>query len=751
MSGLRASMDRVWTIAQRELKALFDHPTGYILLVVFTAANAFLFFRQAYLLGVASLRPMLDLLPWLFLFFVPAVSMRVIAEETRTGMLELVLTQPVNDLELVLGKYLGALCFLGIGLALTLPIPIGLAMGAKLHWGTVVAQYVGSALLAAGFAGVGVWASSVARSQVTAFILAIAVTFVLVLVGLDALIVGLPPGAALIAARIGVLSHFESMGRGVIDLRDAVYFLSLAAAFLALAYGMVLGRRLSASGAAARRLRLGTGIIVAAIVVLNLAGGYITGRLDLTPGHAYTLSNATRQIVRNLDDIVTIKVFASDELPTQVALLKRDLDDLLRDVRAASNGKVRVVRRNPSTDESARRDAQSLGITPVQFNVVGESELQVKQGYLGLAIQYGSQNEAIPFVDRGDDLEYRLAAAIRGLTRTKKPVLGVIAGASGPEADDGWAAIQPQVAKSYDVRTIALGDSTQPAADVSALVLLGAPDSVPGAVAARLRAFFARGGSALVLSGGMEVTPQAGSAAPRAGGWNAVLEPFGVSIRNDLVYDLASSDVIPVGTSFGMQVVQRYPLFVRAQSTGNSVVNRELNDVLLPWPSSIDTTSSPSWKLTPLFVTSRGAGVLDGVQTIDPKRDFPRADLGTRLLGVQVAPAKASAHGRLIALASSQFLVGGIPQRAPQNVSLLLNAVDWLAQDESLIAIRSRDTQPPALAFTSAAEREGVKYANMIGVPALAALFGLVRLARRRRKSRAAHQQPSAQPAGAVA
>lgn len=751
MTGLRGSLDRIWTIARRELKALFDHPTGYILLVVFTAANAFLFFRQAYLMGVATLRPMLDLLPWLFLFFVPAVSMRVIAEESRTGMLEVVLTQPLDDLELVLGKYLGALGFLAIGLALTLPIPLGLALGAKLHWGPIVAQYIGAALLAAGFAGVGVWASSVAKSQITAFILAVAVTFVLVLIGLDALIVGLPPTAALIAARVGVLSHFESIGRGVIDLRDAIYFVSLAGVFLALAYGMVLGRRLSPAGAAARRLRLGTGIIVAGLVVLNLAGGYISGRLDLTPGHAYTLSSATRKIVRNLDDIVTIKVFASSELPTQIALLERDLDDLLRDVRSASNGKVRVVRRDPSTDESARRDAQSLGIGPVQFNVVGQSELQVKQGYLGLAIQYGSQHETIPFVDRGDDLEYRITAAIRGLTRARRPVLGVISAATGPENDDGWAAIQPQVAKSYDVRTIALGDSTQPASDVSALVLLGAPDSVPAATANRLRAFFQRGGSALVLAGGMEVTPQAGSASPRSGGWNAVLEPFGVKIRGDLVYDLASSDLIPVGTSFGMQVVQRYPLFVRAQSTNTSVVNGELNDVLLPWPSSIDTTSSPSWTITPLLVSSRGAGTLTGMETIDPQRDYPRTGLAPRLLGVQVAPKTPAAHGRVIVVATSQFLAGGVPSRAPQNVAMLLNAIDWLAQDESLIAIRSRDTQPPALAFTSAAEREGVKYLNMIGVPALAALFGLIRLARRRRRTRAGYPQPAAHPAEALA
>ena len=105
-------MGRIWTIARREVKALFDHPTGYVLLVVFVGANAFMYFRQAYLDGVASLRPMLDLLPWMFLFFVPAVAMRTLAEDNRNGVLELVLTQPVSELELLLGKFAGAVLFL---------------------------------------------------------------------------------------------------------------------------------------------------------------------------------------------------------------------------------------------------------------------------------------------------------------------------------------------------------------------------------------------------------------------------------------------------------------------------------------------------------------------------------------------------------------------------------------------------------------------------------------------------------------
>src|SRR5918993_1486950 len=252
---------RIWTVARRELKALFDVPTGYVLLVAFLAINGFLFFRSAYLSQVASLRPMLDLLPWEFLFFVPAVTMRSLAEDIRGGQIEVVLAQPLSELELLLGKYVGAVLFLWIALALTLAIPLSLSLGAEIPWGTIIGQYIGSALLAAGLAGIGVWASSLTRSQITAFIVGAGLMFLLVLVGLDPLLVGLPPGLGAVAARIGVLSHFESLGRGVIDLRDVVYFVSLAGVFLALAYGVLLGRKLAPVSAGRRRLQLGVGLL----------------------------------------------------------------------------------------------------------------------------------------------------------------------------------------------------------------------------------------------------------------------------------------------------------------------------------------------------------------------------------------------------------------------------------------------------------------------------------------------------------
>jgi len=722
---------RIWIVARRELKSLFDLPTGYVLLVAFLALNGFLFFRSAYLSQVASLRPMLDLLPWVFLFFVPAVTMRSLAEDIRGGQIEVVLAQPLSELELLLGKYLAAVLFLCLALALTLPIPLALSLGAAMPWSTVAAQYVGAGLLGAGFAGIGTWASSLSRSQITSFILGATVMFLLILVGLNPLLVGLPAGLAAVAARIGVLSHFDNIGRGVLDLRDVIYFLSLAGIFLGLAYASLLGWMLSPSGSARRRLQLGVGLLAASLVVVNLLGGYIGGRLDLSPGKAYTLSPATRRVLGNLDDIVTIRVFASSELPTEVALLKRDVDDLLRDVRAAGHDRIRIIERDPSSDDAARKDAQSLGIEAVQFNVIGQSELQVKQGYLGLAMQHGSQTETIPFVDRTNDLEYRLASSIRNITRAHKPSIGFV---SQPAMEQGnsYSSLQEQLGKSYDVRPLALADSTQ-LDSTSVIVLAGAPETAPPDQIARLQRFVDRGGSVLVLSGGMTVSPQEPLATPHPVPWNPVLERFGLGIRSDMVYDLVANEAVPLPSAFG-QVLQVYPFFIRAESTRRSAVNQDLGAAVMTWASTIDTSKAAAGTVTPLLITSASSGTFTDATSIDPRSDFPHTKLSRKLLAAVAMP-KGKGHGRAVAIGSTDFATDRFVQGAPENLALVLNAVDWLAQDDDLIAIRSKDRRPVPLVFESAMEREVAKYTNLIGIPLLVALVGVIHLVRRRRRT----------------
>jgi ABC-type uncharacterized transport system involved in gliding motility auxiliary subunit len=278
-----------------------------------------------------------------------------------------------------------------------------------------------------------------------------------------------------------------------------------------------------------------------------------------------------------------------------------------------------------------------------------------------------------------------------------------------------------------------LSDSTQLDSTV-AVVLAGAPDSAPAAQLARLQRYVDGGGSVLVIAGGMAISPQEPLATPRPLPWNGVLEKFGISVRSDLAYDLVANEAVPVPSAFG-RVLQVYPFFIRAESTRRSAINQDLGAAVLTWASTIDTSKAARGTITPLLLTSASSGAFTDATSIDPRSDFPQTQLGRRLLGVVATP-KGSPRGRAVVIGSTDFATDRFVQGAPENLVLTLNAIDWLAQDEDLIAIRSKDRRPVPLVFETAAQRELAKYANLTGLPVLVALAGIVHLVRRRRRTR---------------
>jgi ABC-type uncharacterized transport system involved in gliding motility auxiliary subunit len=301
------------------------------------------------------------------------------------------------------------------------------------------------------------------------------------------------------------------------------------------------------------------------------------------------------------------------------------------------------------------------------------------------------------------------------------------------EQGNSYSELQDQLGKAYEVRPLALSDSTALDSSVTAVVLAGAPDSVPAPQLARLKRYVEGGGSLLVLAGGMAVSPQEPLATPRQVPWNAFLQHFGVSIRSDLAYDLVSNEAIPVPSDFG-RVLQVYPFFIRAESTRRSTVNQDLGDAVLSWASTIDTAKAARGTVTPLLISSASSGTFTDPTSIDPRSNFPHTKLARQLLGVAVTPK--SGRGRAVVIGSTDFATDRFVQGAPENLSLVLNATDWLSQDEDLIAIRSKDRRPVPLVFASATERELAKYANLVGLPLLVALVGIAHLVRRRRRTR---------------
>ncbi len=231
-------MRNVLHITKRELGGYFTTPVAYVFIVVFLLLSGILTFLlgELYESGQADLRVFFFWHPWLYLFLVPALSMRLWAEERRSGTIELLMTLPVTLCEVVLGKFLAAWAFAGVALALTFPVWITVNVLGSPDNGTILAGYVGSFLMAGAFLSIGAFTSAMTKNQVIAFVVGIVTCFLFVLFSIEPVIdflgKALPSGVLATVTSFSFPTHFQSILMGVIDVRDAVFFASVIAFFL---------------------------------------------------------------------------------------------------------------------------------------------------------------------------------------------------------------------------------------------------------------------------------------------------------------------------------------------------------------------------------------------------------------------------------------------------------------------------------------------------------------------------------------
>lgn len=218
-------MGQVIRIFKKEFATYFISPIAYIVIAVFLLVTGWFFFTTFFLRNQASLRTFFDLLPITFSFVVPAITMRLFSEELNVGSYEILLTLPVTFRDVVLGKFLAAVAFLGAMLLPTLAYPVTVSFLGQLDWGPVVGGYLGAILLGGAFSAIGLFASSLTRNQIVAFIIAMTICFTLTLV--DKMLFFLPQSMLGFLQYLGADYHFENISKGIIDSRDVVYFLSL--------------------------------------------------------------------------------------------------------------------------------------------------------------------------------------------------------------------------------------------------------------------------------------------------------------------------------------------------------------------------------------------------------------------------------------------------------------------------------------------------------------------------------------------
>ncbi len=732
----------IYAVFKKELRGYINNPTTYIIAGVFLALWEFLFFQNVFLIGETSLQGLFNILPWFFLLLVPAITMGSIAEETNKGTLEILLTHSLRDKELILGKYLSALAFLATLLLASLPIAISLGSFGHLDVGVYVGQYIASVFLASTLVGLGVGVSTFFKNQVPSLMVSVVGAFLLIIIGFDLVTMSLPGWLGTLFSRLSVLPHFSSLARGVLDLRDIWYFVLLTALFLQIGHMRLVARRTSkSSGKVMHERAIAIGL---AVVLLFTSGfGFFPNiRIDLTEGNIYTLTKATKKILADLPEDVEIILYESPNLPAQYQPISRTVKDVLRDYNTYGGSRLSVLYKDPDTDQNIAQEAQDAGVFPVQFNTVGNGEFQVRQAYFGLVVKAGDKTKSIPLIQKTSDLEYQLTSFVNELTRVSKKKIAFLDVPGAKTQNSGYSQLSQELRKQFDIENVSLSEATSTIPDdVDALVVTGSSGMFDTSVAEALKDYISKGKNVLFMIDTISVNPQYLFVTENATSTEDLLSEYGVTVNQDLVYDLRSNQTVQVGGG-RVTYFMPYPAFVQAGVAEGVLAGSSIINVTVPWGSSISVDdsvlSSQGFKSTPLVFTTKYGGAEKETFMIDPQKSFPETNLGQKVLGVLLKSAQDKGdndknNSRIVVMGDSDLFSDSFLQGSAGNIAFGMEILSYLAQEDSLAGIKIKQETSHPLVFQNANQIAWVKYGNMLGILLLLSLSGAVIIGKRRK------------------
>ncbi len=535
-----------------------------------------------------------------------------------------------------------------------------------------------------------------------------------------------------------------------------------------------------------RRTRwINLALLAGILILINVLGTNQFIRWDLTGRGIYSLSSASKEAVRNLEDQLTIKAFFSEDLEAPYASNARYVKDKLDDYKAYGRRKVHFEFMDPATEEELQQEAAQYGIQPATVQVVERDRVEVKQIYMALVFLYQDRTETIPLVRSTAGLEYDITTAIRRVSRSELPVIGFLSGHGMATPEDelsNWA--QP-LGRHYQLRTVNLEGYEPVPPDVEALFLVGPTEGLTEWERYAVDQFVMRGGKTAWLLDAVDADlqrSQEGMAQPLNLGMDAWLAHYGIRVRPGLVMDRYSQQITFTQRQ-GIFQVQRnmaYPFFPVVQNLNKeSPMVKDLPGFTLFYASPIDTTLTPpgaeqeavadtinTWpasppdvRVEPLAYSSEVSGLQEDFFFIQPNPAFARYDFsgGPYPLAATVTGMFSSAFGsapavpdtvvipphvsgpvenRLTVVGDATFAKNGFVERVEGNVPFLLNMADWLFQDEALIGIRAKEIDYRPLSEVSNAGRVIIKWLNILIPPALAIMAGLFWWRYRQRLSR---------------
>lgn len=511
-------------------------------------------------------------------------------------------------------------------------------------------------------------------------------------------------------------------------------------------------------------------VIIAIIIVVNLIALRVFTRVDLTENRIYTLSEASRRTVANLEDRLTVKAYFTKDLPPPYNANARYIRDALEDYRSYGKGHFHFEFIDPADEEGLEEEARRYQIQPAQVNVVERDNVQLKRVYMGLVLIYGDKHETMPLIQNVASLEYEMTSTIKRLVAEELPKVGFLGGFGTPDLGQDMRNLTTALAKHYEVvpvSTLTGNEMIDP--DIDVLCVVQPKGALDDWAKFCVDQYIMQGGKVGWFLNKVDADPNTSMATGLHLGLNEMTRNYGFTVADNLVTDLNAS-MINVQQQQGFFTITnmvRYPAFPNlVDFNEKNPIVKNFKSLTLFYPSSIDTVTPVKGlvRMAPLFHTSEHTQVQAGRFDINPMAQQRRESFtqGKKLLGATFtgtfgsffdgkevpqptdsmsAPPEWSIHSespetRMVVIGDGNFVQGQYAQGGP-NISLFLNAVDWLSQDSDLMSIRTREAAiRPLNPDISDGTKRTVKFANIVGPPALVLLLGIIRWSARRKRSR---------------
>lgn len=735
-------MHTIWTIAKKEFKDYFITPIAYIYLITFLVITTWLFLRSFFLAGQGSLRSFFALMPWIYLFFVPAITMGKWSEERKQGTIELLFTLPISKKNILVGKFMAGLGLLTTALFLTFPLPITVSLISKLDWGPVIGGYLGLLFMGGAYTAIGLWISSLTNNQIIAFILGVVACFVLFIIGEPLVTTGLSPLTVSLLQYFGLGTHFESIGRGVVDSRDVIYYLSVIALFLFFNLKSLEGR-------SKERWILILSVLIGT-ATLNLLASHHFARLDLTKQKNYTLAPATKEILKNLDDVVTIRLYFTPDLPPALTSVRHDVEDMLAEYKTYAGSHLKVEYYNPQSSPAMEQKVQAMGIPPIELSVIQKDKQEVAKIYLGMTLSFASRQEVLAVIQNTGNLEYRLDAGITKIVQVKKPVLGwwgpatAVMSGQKEEKKEGYDILMERLRQRYEIRAYAPQDIPKVTVDEMPILIVVVPDTLSDAQKKFFTDYLANGGKAIVLAERVSVSKEGLKPTLKENPMSDIFKEYGIEVGKEIVLDRSSATATFTGGVVSYHIP--YPFWVKiipANFDPTQPMVSELGLIILPWPSPIrlsqplpeGISEATLFKTTQYGMTANANPALP----LDPQNTQEAMAQGKPEvipLGVMLTQKKKEGPTtQLVVVGDSAFVQNQFLELFVENVVFIENAVDVFSTGNRLLEVRSKGGAATSILILKEGQRTMLRFINILLSPLLLIGLGAVIFLWRRKLS----------------